>query len=62
VIEVPQGVKMFLHPELGPIEFEHVALAYSEPNARPLRVTLYTPRPGESSERARALFGATLPA
>jgi transcriptional regulator with XRE-family HTH domain len=61
VIEVPQGVKMFLHPELGPIEFEHVTLAYSEPNARPLRVTLYTPRPGESSERARALFGVTPP-
>jgi transcriptional regulator with XRE-family HTH domain len=61
LVETPQGLKVFVHPELGPIEFEHVTLAYSEPNARPLRVTLYTPRPGESSVRARALFGVTPP-
>ena len=59
LIEIPQGLKVFVHPVHGPIEFEHVTLAYSEPNARPLRVTLYTPRPGDSSARASAVFGIT---
>jgi len=62
LVEIPEGLKMLIHPQVGELEFEHVTLAYAEPNARALRVTLYTPRPGKSSERARALFGATLPA
>lgn len=62
LVEIPQGTKVIVHPAVGAIEFEHVTLFYSEPDARALRVTLYTPRAGESSERARALFGAMLPA
>ncbi len=61
LVEIPQGLKVLIHPELGALEFEHVTLAYTEANARPLRVTLYTPRPGESTERSRALFGTKLP-
>ncbi len=57
VVEIPQGLKVVHHPELGALEFEHVALNYSEPNAHTLRVTLYTPVPGESTERADQLFG-----
>jgi hypothetical protein len=38
------------------IEFEHVALAHSEPDGHVLRVSLYSPRPGESTARARELF------
>ena len=60
VVELPAGSKVVVHPEVGAIEFEHVTLSYSEPDARALRVTLYTPTPGESSERARVLFDLSL--
>ena len=62
LVEIPEGLKTLVHPQVGVLEFEHVTLAYAEPNARALRVTLYTPLPGESTERARLLFGATPPA
>lgn len=60
VVEIPAGSKIVVHPDVGAIEFEHVTLSYSEPDSRALRVTLYTPTPGESSERARALFDLSL--
>ena len=61
LVEIPEGLKLLVHAQVGTLEFEHVTLAYSEPSASALRVTLYTPLPGESSERARALFGTTPP-
>ncbi len=57
VVDAPHGLKLVTHEELGVIEFEHVTLSYTEPDGRALRVSLYTPRPGESTERARRLFG-----
>jgi transcriptional regulator with XRE-family HTH domain len=57
VIEIPEGMKVIEHPEVGTIELEHVTLAYVEADGHALRVTLYSPRPGESTERARRLFG-----
>jgi transcriptional regulator with XRE-family HTH domain len=57
VIEVPEGKKVFVHPDVGAIEFEHVSLSRTEPDGQALRVTLYVPRPGESLARANKLFG-----
>ncbi|WP_163991094.1 helix-turn-helix transcriptional regulator [Pyxidicoccus caerfyrddinensis] len=56
VVEGPEGLKVIDHPGLGVIEFEHVALTHSEPDGHQLRVTLYSPRPGASTTRARKLF------
>ena len=56
VIAEPEGVKIVRHPEAGAIELDHIALVHSEPDGRTLHVTIYTPRPGESSERAAKLF------
>jgi transcriptional regulator with XRE-family HTH domain len=56
VVEVPQGEKVIVHPDVGVIEFEHVALTYSEPDGHVLRVSLYSPRPGKSMATARKLF------
>ncbi|ATB42846.1 transcriptional regulator [Cystobacter fuscus] len=58
VLETAEGVKSITHPEVGVIEFEHVTLTHSEPDGRLLRITLYGPRPGVSTTRARKLFGA----
>jgi transcriptional regulator with XRE-family HTH domain len=55
--DVTEGAKEIVHPEMGGIQFEYVTLTHLEADGRELRVTLYTPRPGESMERARALFG-----
>jgi hypothetical protein len=57
VTEVIEGLKDFVHPELGVIGFEHVALLHVEPDGRELRVSLYAPQPGPSTDRARQLFG-----
>jgi hypothetical protein len=38
------------------IEFELVTLAHFEPDGRQMRVVLYSPKPGKSTERARKLF------
>ena len=57
VVERAEGVKAINHPDAGLIEFEHVTLAHAEADGHALRVTLYSPRPGESTERARRLFG-----
>jgi transcriptional regulator with XRE-family HTH domain len=57
VVERAEGLKVIVHPDVGPIELEHITLAHSEPDGHALRVTLYSPRPGESAERARRLFG-----
>ncbi|MDI1481238.1 helix-turn-helix transcriptional regulator [Polyangium sp. y55x31] len=54
--EVPEGLKVFVHPDVGMIEFEHVTLTHAEPEGHLLRVSLYCPRPGESSTRAQKLF------
>jgi hypothetical protein len=59
VVEVTEGSKEIVHPELGVIAFEHVALWHLEPDGRELRVSLYTPRPGTSAARARKLFAVT---
>jgi transcriptional regulator with XRE-family HTH domain len=56
VVETTEGSKEIVHPELGVIELEHVALSHFEPDGRELRVTFFTPRPGASAERARKLF------
>lgn len=56
VVEIPEGVKVLIHPDVGPMEFEHVTLAHADPDGHVLRVSLYSPRPGESLERARKLF------
>lgn len=47
---------MVSHPDVGEIELEHVTLMHIEPDGRALRVTLYSPKPGESSSRATRLF------
>ncbi len=56
VVEVAEGAKEYVHPDLGLIELDHVTLAHREPDGRELRVTLYSPRPGTSTTRARKLF------
>jgi transcriptional regulator with XRE-family HTH domain len=56
VIEVTEGTKEFLDAEHGKIEFELVTLAHSEPDGRTLRVILYSPKQGKSTERANKLF------
>jgi transcriptional regulator with XRE-family HTH domain len=52
-----EGSKSIRHPDVGVIEFEHVALTMDEPDGRLLRVHLYSPSPGESTARAERLFG-----
>lgn len=59
VEQVPEGLKVLVFPEVGVIEFEHVTLSHAEPDGRELRVSLYSPRSGESTARARKLFGLT---
>jgi hypothetical protein len=49
-----EGLKRFLHTELGEIEFEHNALSVE--NAPDLRLVIYTPVSGESARKARQLF------
>jgi transcriptional regulator with XRE-family HTH domain len=56
VVEMAEGSKVLVLPEVGAIEFEHVTLAHSEADGRALRVTLYSPQPGESTARALKLF------
>ena len=61
VLAEPEGAKIVRHPEhpeLGAIEFDQVALMHVEPDGRTLRVTFYTPRPGESEARATRLIAA----
>jgi transcriptional regulator with XRE-family HTH domain len=50
-----EGLKRFVHPELGEIEFDHNAFMVE--NASDLRLIIYTPAPGESIRKARELFG-----
>ncbi len=59
VVDLPQGLKVYVHSELGEVAFDHVTLSYSEPDGSALRVSLYTPHPGESTLRAQRLFGIT---
>ena len=61
VVEVTERSKEIVHPEVGKIEFELVTLAHSEPEGQVFRVTLYAPRVGESTVRARRLFGLVTP-
>jgi transcriptional regulator with XRE-family HTH domain len=58
VIEAPEGNKVFVDPQVGEMVFDHVTLTHFEPDGHLLRVTLYTPRPGESTTRAEQLFRA----
>jgi hypothetical protein len=55
----PEGSKVVHHPTVGDIELEHVILLHVEPDGRTLRVTLYTPRPGTSTERARSVYSTS---
>ena len=57
----PEGAKVVHHPDVGTIELDHVALLHVEPDGRTLRVTLYTPRPGESAERLARFVANGLP-
>lgn len=57
VVAEPEGAKIVHHEEAGDIELDHVALMHVEPDGRTLRVTFYTPKSGESAERAAKLFG-----
>nr|WP_093517290.1 helix-turn-helix transcriptional regulator [Stigmatella erecta] len=57
--QVPEGRKALVFPGVGVIEFEHVTLMHAEPDGRELRVSLYSPQPGESTARARKLFRLT---
>jgi transcriptional regulator with XRE-family HTH domain len=57
VAESPAGSKVLVHPDVGELGFEHVTLHYTEPEGHMLRVSLYTPHAGTSTERARKLFG-----
>lgn len=61
ISEAPEGAKIVQHPEVGAIELDHVALLHVEPDGRTLRVTLYTPRPGESTERLAMLIATGTP-
>ena len=56
VVEVIEDVKEVVHPTIGKIGFEKVHLGYVEPDGRELRISLYTPLPGDSEARARRLF------
>jgi transcriptional regulator with XRE-family HTH domain len=56
IADVIEGAKTVSHPDVGEIEVEHVTLMHAEPDGRALRVTLYTPKPGVSTERATKLF------
>ncbi|MDC0746775.1 helix-turn-helix transcriptional regulator [Polyangium mundeleinium] len=55
VAEVPEGLKVFVLPDVGVIEFEHVTLLHADPDGHVLRVSFYSPRPGESTTRAETL-------
>jgi transcriptional regulator with XRE-family HTH domain len=52
----PEGAKIVRHDEVGEIALDHVALMHVEPDGRTLRVTFYSPKSGESAERAAKLF------
>jgi hypothetical protein len=54
--ETPSMLKVLLHPDLGPVEFENVTLTHSEQDGQELRVSFYSPLPGPSLERARHWF------
>lgn len=56
LVATPEGSKIVHHPQVGDIELDHVMLLHVEPDGRMLRVTHYTPRPGASTERARAAY------
>lgn len=58
LVATPEGSKVVHHPDVGDIELDHVVLLHVEPDGRTLRVTLYTPRPGISTERALAAYAA----
>lgn len=58
VVSHPEGAKIVHHPAVGDILLDHLVLVHVEPDGRSLRVTLYTPRPGVSADRARALVAA----
>ena len=58
VFAEPEGAKVVSHPDVGEIALDHVALLHVEPDGRTLRVTLYTPRPGESTERLARIVAA----
>ncbi|RKH11817.1 XRE family transcriptional regulator [Corallococcus sp. CA053C] len=55
VVEIPEGLKVLIHPDVGPVEFEHVTLSHADADGHALRVSLYSPRPGQCLERARKL-------
>jgi transcriptional regulator with XRE-family HTH domain len=61
VAQLPEGVKVFLHPDVGEIEFEHITLTHTEPEGHEVRVSFYTPRPGPSTTRALRLFRSVTP-
>lgn len=56
LVATPEGSKIVRHATVGDIELDHIVLLHVEPDGRTLRVTLYTPRPGVSMERARAAY------
>jgi len=58
VIATPEGTKTIQPPGFGPIALDHVSLMHVEPDGRTLRVTLYTPKPGESAARMAQLLAA----
>ena len=58
VVEVIEGSKELIHPEVGLVRFEYVTLTQAEPDGRVLRVTFYSPKDAESEERTRPLFGS----
>ncbi|EYF01861.1 helix-turn-helix transcriptional regulator [Chondromyces apiculatus] len=59
VIEASEGLKELILPGVGLIIFDHLTLAHVDPDGRALRLTFYTPHPGESAARARELFLTT---
>jgi PAS domain-containing protein len=61
VLEVRDGRKMLTHREVGLLEFEHVTLHQIDAEGNALGVIFYSPRPGESTTRARRLFGLDAP-
>ena len=58
LVAAPEGAKIVQHPDVGDIELDHVALLHVEPDGGTLRVTLYTPRSGESMARAAKVIAA----
>jgi hypothetical protein len=56
VAEPASMLKVLLHPDLGPVEFENVTLTHAEPDGQELRVSFYSPCPGPNLERARQWF------